>query len=151
MRGDALVHTKESLMRTLTSSWRAFGSTAFDEALCALRGSLSEPVPKACDPLVLRFAGTPSADVLAFARRCAVRAVAQGAKQIYVELDALEHLTFPVIRTAIAILRDARERDTAVIVRTTRASIVRTLQLNALDKLFTIEPVPAPESGEPSH
>jgi hypothetical protein len=77
-------------------------------------------------------------------------AVGAGASSVAIDVDDIGVLDSPIIGGLISILRDARERGASVTLRATRKSILDTLRITALDKVFTIvstdEPaaVPAP-------
>ena len=62
-------------------------------------------------------------------------AVDRGAHQVVLALDNLKALDTPVIRQLIKLLRRARELGAALPLSVSRADLVRTLQVTALDKI----------------
>jgi anti-anti-sigma regulatory factor len=77
------------------------------------------------------------------------RAVANGADAVSLDIDDIGVLDSPVISALISMLRDVRERGASVTLRASRKSLLDTLRITALDKVFTIvaaEQRPAPES-----
>jgi len=87
-----------------------------------------------------------SADALQSVRHAAAGAMDAGAERIIIELDAAPVLDARVIAALVSVLRDARERGVAMTLRASRASILDTLRITGLDKIFTIEAAehPAP-------
>jgi anti-anti-sigma factor len=75
-----------------------------------------------------------------------VRAVEGGATHIAIDVDEVGILDSAVISTLIAVLRDARARGASVELRAARQSILDTLRITALDKVFAIC-APAEGSG----
>ncbi len=77
-------------------------------------------------------------------------AIAAGTRSISIDVDDIGVLDSPIIGALISVLRDARERGASVTLRATRKSILDTLRITALDKVFTIVsadaalPLPAP-------
>jgi ABC-type transporter Mla MlaB component len=91
-----------------------------------------------------------SPESLADLRVAVSQGIAGGAQSVAIDVDDIGVLDSPVIGALISILRDARERGASVALRATRQSILDTLRVTALDKVFTIvstdgpPPVPAP-------
>jgi anti-anti-sigma factor len=83
--------------------------------------------------------------------RAQVRAAIEaGGPAIEINIDDVGVLDSPVIAALISMLREAREHGVSVSLQATRQSILDTLRITALDKVFTIvsaaqaEPEPAP-------
>lgn|GEM_PF-3021039 len=77
-------------------------------------------------------------DVLRTLRSDAARAVEGGASHLAIDVNEVGILDSAVISTLIAVLRDARARGASVELRAERQSILDTLRITALDKIFTI-------------
>ena len=71
------------------------------------------------------------------------------ARDIVVDIDDVAVLDAPVISTLVQILRDARERGTTIALRAGRKSILATLRITALDKVFTVVTAEAKPSPRP--
>ena len=67
------------------------------------------------------------------------RAVGDGVRSVAVDIDDVGILDVPVISMLIEVLREARERGATVTLRAERKSILETLHITALDKVFRIE------------
>jgi anti-anti-sigma factor len=76
-------------------------------------------------------------------RRHATAALAAGAREIAIDLDGAGILAAPALSTLIRILREARERGASVVLVAGRPSILDTLRVTALDKVFDVR---APEA-----
>lgn len=61
-----------------------------------------------------------------------------GSEGVILELDHLETLDVPAVRTLIVLLRKARESGGDLSLHTTKPQIRRILAVTALDRLFTI-------------
>jgi anti-anti-sigma factor len=79
------------------------------------------------------------------------RTIEHGARNIAVDIDDVGQLDSPVISTLVSILREAREHGAVVTLRAARTSILDTLRVTALDRVFTIaapdaarDPLPLP-------
>jgi anti-anti-sigma factor len=88
-----------------------------------LKFSLSKPV---------------SPEALADLRARVSQAAAGGVETVAIDVDDIGVLDSPVIGALISILRDTREHGGSVTLRATRKSILDTLRITALDKVFTI-------------
>jgi anti-anti-sigma regulatory factor len=71
-------------------------------------------------------------------RSDALGALEGGVSEFAIDIDDVGILDSHVISTLIAILRDVRERGAAIELRASRKSILDTLRITALDKVFTI-------------
>jgi len=79
-----------------------------------------------------------SREALQDLRVAVVRAVEGGAKSVAIDIDEVGVLDSPLIAALISILREARERGASVSLGVTRKSILETLRITALDKVFAI-------------
>jgi anti-sigma B factor antagonist len=65
-------------------------------------------------------------------------AVAAGSREIVIDVDDIGILDFPIITVLISILRQSRESGASVSLRAKRQSILDTLRITALNKVFTV-------------
>jgi anti-anti-sigma factor len=68
----------------------------------------------------------------------ALQAFASGAKRVIVDLDSISTLDASAVRGLIGMLRRAREHGGDVALRASRADVLRTLSVTALDRIFAI-------------
>jgi len=61
-----------------------------------------------------------------------------GTDRVVLDLDGLTSLDSDGVRDLITLLRRARERGADIALRATHGTILRTLQVTALDRLFTM-------------
>ncbi len=98
----------------------------------------------------------PTADVLASLRADVMRAVVdEGASSIAIDIDDIGVLDSPIITALIRLLREVRERGASISLRASRTSLLETLRITALDKVFTVtaageRPVPPATPGAAS-
>jgi anti-anti-sigma factor len=90
-----------------------------------------------------------SADALTRIRADVLRAVESGATTVWLDIDDIGVLDSPIISVLISLLREVRERGAAVSLRASRKSLLDTLRITALDKVFVISaagerPAPPP-------
>ncbi len=78
----------------------------------------------------------------------AAAAVAAGAERVVVDIDDVGVLDSQLISGLISLLREVRERGGDVTLLAERKSILDTLRITALDKIFTLEPPRAPLPAE---
>ncbi len=89
-------------------------------------------------PLVFSLQKPVTAKALDDLRREVMLGVESGAFAIVIDIDDVGVLEATVISTLIGLLRDARTGGTSVALRAGRKSILDTLRITALDKVFTI-------------
>jgi anti-anti-sigma factor len=90
------------------------------------------------------------AEVLASLRSQATAAIAGGASRCVIDIDAIPVLDTRVIACLIATLRDVRELGGELALAVERSSLLETLEVTGLDRVFAIEPPPADHSPPPS-
>ena len=71
------------------------------------------------------------------------RAVAAGLRKIIIDIDDIGILDSPIIAALITIRRQSRESGASVALQATRKSILDTLRVTALTKVFTIVSIDA--------
>lgn len=71
-----------------------------------------------------------------------VSATEAGAREITLALDEIPALDSAAIRQLIKLLRRTRELGGDIALAVSRADLLRTLRVTALDKVFTVVPVP---------
>ncbi len=74
----------------------------------------------------------------------AAAACAAGAERVVIDIDDVGVLDSSLIAALITLLRDVRERGGDVVLLAERKSILDTLRITALDKVFTVAPPRAP-------
>jgi anti-anti-sigma factor len=79
-----------------------------------------------------------SAESLGLLRTVISNAVATGSREIVIDVDDIGILDFPIIAVLISILRQSTEGGAFVSLRAKRQSILDTLRITALNKVFTI-------------
>jgi anti-anti-sigma regulatory factor len=100
----------------------------------------------------------PTSDVLERLRSDVMHAVIDdGASAIAIDIDDIGVLDSPIISALIRLLREVRERGASVSLRASRTSLLDTLRITALDKVFAVsaagerpEPPPAATSARRS-
>jgi anti-anti-sigma factor len=97
-------------------------------------------LPVSAVPEQLRFAlhKPVVAESLAELRACIARAVATGIREIIIDVDDVAVLDAPIIAALISMLSDTRKDGATVTLCATRRSILDTLRITALTKVFTI-------------
>lgn len=88
--------------------------------------------------VILSLSKPVTADGLVALRRDVSNAVDTGATAILIDIDDIGILDSSVISTLVIILREARQRGGEIRLRAGRKSILETLRITALDKVFTI-------------
>ncbi len=100
-------------------------------------------IPQRCCPIhetiTVFFPRSSSPPDLSAFRRELTRTLDAQKCNLRIDLNEVETLSSPLLATLIAILRDARERGSSVLLRTGRRRILDTLRITALDKVFTVE------------
>lgn len=120
------------------------------ESACKyLLESEGRPVSGSAELRTFSLSKPLSPEMLHALRGEVARAVAAGARAVAVDIDDVGILDSAVISILIEILRDARESGATVALRAERKSILETLRITALDKVFTIEARGAGASAAP--
>ncbi len=86
----------------------------------------------------LALAKPCSPEALQRLRADVMRAVDDGAVEIRLDIDDLGVLDSPIISALISLLREVRERGASIALGASRKSLLDTLRITALDKVFTI-------------
>ena len=97
-------------------------------------------MPRETTKLSLPLRGTISANALAELHAEAVAAARAGTGSLTIDLDEVAVLDSAVISTLIKILRDVRTHGGTVSLSARRKSLLDTLRVTALDKVFKIVP-----------
>ena len=71
-----------------------------------------------------------------------ISATESGAREVTLALDEMPTLDAAAIRQLIMLLRRTREAGGDIALAVSRADLLRTLHVTALDKVFTIVPLP---------
>jgi anti-sigma B factor antagonist len=91
-----------------------------------------------------------SAEALQKLRSDVMRAVESGADTVSLDIDDVGVLDSPIIAALISLLRDVRSRGASISLRASRKSLLDTLRITALDKVFTIAaPAERPSPAAP--
>jgi anti-anti-sigma factor len=78
------------------------------------------------------------AESLAELRAGIAQAVAAGIREIVIDIDDVAVLDSPILAALVSMLSESRKGGAAVTLRATRKSILDTLRITALTKVFTI-------------
>jgi anti-sigma B factor antagonist len=97
----------------------------------------------ASSPSVIRLVPPVDAEVLANLRSQATAAVQAGVARLVVDIDSIPVLDTRVIACLIATLRDVRDLGGELVLAVERPSLLETLEVTGLDRVFAIEPPPA--------
>jgi len=99
------------------------------------------------------LAKVTSPEALAHLRSDVIRSVeGEGATSVAVDIDDIGILDSAVISALISLLREVRERGASISLRASRTSLLDTLRITALDKVFTVtaageRPAPPPATS----
>ncbi|MBD5634613.1 MAG: STAS domain-containing protein [Candidatus Eremiobacteraeota bacterium] len=88
--------------------------------------------------LTLTLSKPVTADALKALRESVVRTLDAGTKALLIDIDGIGTLESPTIATLIVALRECRERSAVVSLGVSRKSLLETLHITALDRIFTI-------------
>ncbi len=72
-----------------------------------------------------------------------LEALRDGAERVVLDLDSVASLDSAALRELIKLLRSARSSGGDLALRSTRADVLRTLSVTALDRIFDLRPTAA--------